>query len=154
MPTLGAPVALSLEKNNQVRWKRVVLAAFLSEVFVLAVLSAAMAIHRFVIAPDGTAAQYQEFALRAGYYLAAPAAALGTFMFAFWATRRLESGFITNGVLVGAVATLLTVGFIFGARPEDRLMYVVSYALRIVAGYAGGVAAQKGVSNDYTRQVR
>jgi hypothetical protein len=34
-------------------------------------------------------------------------------------------------------------GFILGAKPEDRLMYVVSFAARLLSGCAAGVAIQK-----------
>jgi len=46
-------------------------------------------------------------------------------------------------VLIGVAGVLLTGGFIVGAKPEHRLMYVVSYVLRIVAGYLGGWAVQE-----------
>jgi putative membrane protein (TIGR04086 family) len=59
-----------------------------------------------------------------------------------WVARKLESRFILHGVLVGVLGVLLTVGFIFGAKPEDRLMYVVSFVLRIAGGYLGGVVAR------------
>jgi hypothetical protein len=118
-------------------------AAFCSEIGVILALSAIMAIHRFVIAPGLTADQYGEFAQLAGYYVAAPAAALSTFLCAWYAIRKLKSGFVMNGMLVGVVATVLTLGFIAGARPEDRLMYLVSYAARIAAGYSAGLAARK-----------
>jgi len=44
---------------------------------------------------------------------------------------------------VGLVGVVLTGGFIFTAKPGDRLMYVVSFVLRIVGGYLGGLVAQK-----------
>jgi len=143
MRAVDTTATLSTEKKSHIRWKRIVLAAVLSELTVIALLLAVIAVHSFVIAPGQNAAQYGEFAQTAGYYLAAPAAAVATFVFAFWVAQRLDSGFIKNGLLVGAVATLLTLGFVFGARPEDRLMYIISYVLRLVAGYCGGLVAQK-----------
>src|SRR5262245_55698138 len=143
MRALQTPATLRSHKQSAIHWKRIVLAAFLSEVAVIAVLSVIIITHRFVIAPALTPAQYDEFAQNAGYYVAAPTAAIATFVFAFLAARRLEADLITNGVLVGVIATLLTLGFVFGARPQDRLMYIISYLGRIIAGYAGGFAAQK-----------
>ena len=126
-----------------IRWKRVLAVAFCSEIGVIAAISIVVAVHRFLVSPGATDAAYQEFAQRAGYDVAAPAAALSTFICAWWASRRLQSGHIINGVLVGVTATLLTLGFILGARPEDRVMYITSYLLRILAGYGGGFAARK-----------
>ena len=145
------------EDKAGIRWKRVVLAGFLSEIAVIAVLSAVIGAYSLVIAPGRPDSEYNQFAELAGYYLAAPAAALATFGFAFWTVRRLESRAVANGLLVGTVAMLLSSGFILGAKPEHRLMYVVSFALRILAGYCSGVLAQKmkgAPQGDYARQVR
>ena len=79
----------------------------------------------------------------AGYYVAPPASAVATFLMVLWVARRVESRFILHGVLVGLVGVVLTGGFIFTAKPGDRLMYVVSFVLRIVGGYVGGLVAQK-----------
>jgi hypothetical protein len=142
MRTLETTHDLPANKSS-VRWKRVIAAAFCSEIGVMLALFAVMGIHRFVVAPGLTANQYAEFAQLAGYYVAAPAAALSTFLCAWYAIRKLKSGVVMNGVLVGLAATVLTLGFIAGARPEDRVMYMVSYAVRIVAGYCAGLVARK-----------
>jgi hypothetical protein len=60
-----------------------------------------------------------------------------------WVVRNLETGFILHGVLVGLIGVVLTGGFIFLAKPEDRVMYGVSFVLRIIGGYLGGVVARK-----------
>jgi len=140
--TLQNSAALPLNRKAGIRWGRVFAAAVLSEVAVIVVLLAVIGVHRLIL-PGLTADQYQEFGQVAGYYVAAPAAALATFAFAFWTARRVESAFIANGIWVGAMATLLSLGFIFGARPEDRWMYIVSYLARIAGGYCGGLVAQK-----------
>jgi len=79
----------------------------------------------------------------AGYYVAPSASAVATFLMVLWVARKVESRFILHGVLVGLVGVALTGGFIFTAKPGDRLMYVVSFVLRIVGGYVGGLVAQK-----------
>ncbi len=134
---------LSRTTQSGIRWKRIVLAAFLSELVVIAGLLAIIMTHRFLIAPGLTPDQYNEFGQLAGYYAAAPLAGVATFLLTIWAVRGLETRIVTNGLLVGVTATVLTAGFIFGARPEDRFMYGVSYALRILAGYGGALVAQK-----------
>jgi len=126
----------------RIRWKRVIVAGFLSELAVTALISAVMGTY-ILVTPGRSSADYAEVGRLAGHYLAPPAAALATFLMAFLAVRKLDSHFVVTGFLVGVVATLLTLGFILGANPEDRLMYVVSFAARLLAGYAAGVVTQK-----------
>jgi len=113
-----------------IRWGRVVLAAVAAEVSVILLIAAISAIR-------------PELRESAGYYVAAPASALATFLMTLWVARKLEAGFVLHGILVGLVGVLLTGGFIFLAKPEDRVMYGVSYVLRIIGGYLGGVVARK-----------
>jgi len=115
---------------TKVRWGRIVLGAVAAEVLVILSLLAASAVFRV---PGELA----------GYYVAPPASAVATFLTVLWVARKLESRFILHGLLVGLVGVALTGGFIFTAKPEDRLMYVVSFALRIVGGYLGGLVAQR-----------
>jgi len=113
-----------------IRWGRVILAAVAAEVLVILSLLAASAVFKV---PGELA----------GYYVAPPASAIATFLMVVWVARKLESRFILHGVLVGLVGVVLTGGFIFAAKPEDRLMYVVSFVLRIAGGYLGGMVAQR-----------
>jgi len=126
-----------------IRWRRVILAAVLAEAGVIAVLLAVVAIYSSVIAPDLTDAEYQQLGARVGYYVAPTAGAVTTFLMVLWLGRKLDSRYVANGVWVGVVSVLLTVGFIVTARPEDRLMYGVAFVLRIVSGYLGGRVAQR-----------
>jgi len=129
--------------NTGIHWKRMSLAGFLSELSVVVVLSAVTLTYRFLIATGRTDAEYSEFAQNAGYYLATPVAAVATFGLSFGATQQLERDFISNGLVVGAIATLLAMPFFFGARPQDRKMYIASFVARITAGYVGGFVAQR-----------
>ena len=119
------------------------MAALASEVAVIVVLILITTTYRFLLAPGKSAADYQAFSDLAGYYFAPPAAGLAAFFGALWATRKLSSGFLVNGTLVGVFGVLLTGGFFFVTKPENRLMYVVSFVLRILGGYLGGVLAQR-----------
>jgi hypothetical protein len=141
--TLQATAAAPRAQQAVISWKRVIAAGFLSEVAVIIVISLVIVAYRFVIVPGRTGDEYSEFGQNAGYYISGPAAAVAVFVFALWALGSLESGFILNGLLVGIVATLLTIGFLAGARPGDRWMYVATFVLRIAAGYAAAVVAQK-----------
>ncbi len=129
-------------QKSRIRWTRVLIAALLSEAAVIVILLAITMSYSLLISPGKSAAEYQEFGALAGYYVAPAAAALATFLSVLWVARKLTSDFIANGTLVGVAAVILTAGFLAGAKPEHRLMYIVSFALRIVAGYLGGLVAQ------------
>ena len=128
--------------KSRIRWPRVLSAALFSELGVIALLLAIGAVYSLWISPGRSAAEYQEFSARLGYYVAPAASGVAVFVSVLWLARRLTANFVMNGVLVGVVAVLLTAGFLFTAKPGDRFMYVVSFAVRIVAGYLGGLTAQ------------
>jgi hypothetical protein len=142
MRTLETATALHEAPKSRIRWKRVIVAAIASELAVIIAISLTMAAY-MLLTPGRTQEEYSEFGQNAGYYAAAPAATLAVFLMAFLAIRKLDSAFIINGLSVGIIATLLTVGFIFGARPGDRWMYIASFILRIAAGYAAGLMVQR-----------
>jgi putative membrane protein (TIGR04086 family) len=123
----------------------------MSEVTVMVVLLAVIGAYRYLIAPGSPAGAYQHFDDLAAYYVTTATAGVAVFLGALWVSRRLTSSFVVNGALVGATAVVLTVGFVFMAKPEDRLMYVVSFALRILGGYLGGLTAQRS-STRHTAQ--
>ena len=125
-----------------IHWGRIVVAAILSEVAVMAVLGIVFMTHRYLIAPGRTSAEYDAFVHRASYYVAPTAAGFAVFFAAIWAARSLTTDFFLNGALVGVISVVLTIGFLFVARPGERAMYGVSYLLRLVGGCAAGVLAQ------------
>jgi hypothetical protein len=139
---------------SRIRWGRVVAAAVLSELGVFLALGVVILTHRFLIAPGRTAAEYDAFAELSGYYVAPTAAGVATFLAALWAGRKLTSTFVAHGTLVGVVAVILSIAFVFMAEPDERLMYGVSYLLRLVGGYLGGVVSQRMYSPVRGRGVR
>ena len=143
MSTIEDGIDSTRTKKLSIHWRRVLLAAVLSEVGVILTLLAITVTYSFAIAPGQTQADYEEFAQTAGYYVAPAAGALTTFLMVLWVGRRLKSNFIANGLLVGVISVLLTVGFLATARPEHRLMYLVAFGLRIGAAYLGGLTARK-----------
>jgi CDP-diglyceride synthetase len=114
-------------------------------ILMTAVLLAVIATYSSVIAPGLTDAEYQRLGEDVGYYVAPTAGAVTTFLMVLWVGRKLDSRYVA-GVWVGVVSVILTLGFVFTARPEDRLMYGVAFALRIVAGYGGGLVARRQFS--------
>ena len=128
---------------STIHWIRVLVAGVLSEVGVIVVLLASIAIYKKLSAgatqePEAGAPSLGE---RIGYYVAPAAGFVTTGLAAFWAVRGLEAGIIANAVAVGIVSVLLTVPFLLSARREHRLMYCIAFALRLVAAYLAGVVS-------------
>ena len=126
-----------------IRWTRVIAAGVLSEIGVIATLLVAIYIYRHLIAPDMPDTEYQTLGERVGYYVAPTAGFVTTLATALWAARTLESRFVANGVMVGVISVVISVPFFFTAKPEHRLMYGIAFALRLAAGYIGGLLAQR-----------
>ena len=132
----------------RMRWGRVVAAAFLSEVGVTATILVGALVYTAMTGAGLTAVGED-----VGYYVAPTSGLIMTVLAVLWAVRSLSTGFVRHGVAIGLLAVVLTFGFIFGARPEHRVMYVISFALRIVGGYAGGAIAQRRFNARSARMV-
>ncbi len=126
--------------SSRIAWGRIAIAALLSELGVIAVLSVTI-VAIMAIAPGMSDAQFSVLGEQVGYYVAPAAGAVTTFLAVVWAVRRRSSGFLTHGVLVGVGSVILTVGFMVGARPEHYVMYLVAFALRLLAGAVAGVVS-------------
>ena len=134
--------------KSRMRWGRVAAAALLSEVGVTATILVGGLVYTAMTGAELTAVGED-----VGYYVAPTSGLIMTVLAVLWAVRGLTTGFVRHGVAVGLLAVVLTSGFIFGARPEHRVMYVISFALRIVGGYAGGAIAQWRFNARSTRTV-
>ncbi len=134
-------------KQSSIHWVKILVAGLLAEIVTIIIIVLAVTIYNFTIGSGQTEVQKQAFAAQAGFYVAPVASIVLTFLFAFWVGRKVKSKIVLHGTLVGVVATLLSVGFIFAAQPEVRIMYAASYILKLLSGYAGGVFAQKRLSS-------
>jgi hypothetical protein len=126
--------------TGRIQWKRIVLAGLLAEVTVFAIfflllLAATLAGVPGIARPMGTL----------DYIDAMVSSFAAVFLFTVWVGRRIESAFVTHGVLVGAFGILLfsimwrtTTGSL--AQPP---LYVVAHLLKLLGGIAGGLVAQK-----------
>jgi len=126
---------------STIHWVRVLVAGVLSEVGVIVVLLASIAIYKklFAGATPEPEAGSPSLGERIGYYLAPTAGFVTTGLAALWAVHGLDTGIIANAVAVGIVSVALTSPFLLSARPEHRLMYAVAFALRLGAAYLAGV---------------
>jgi hypothetical protein len=128
---------------STIHWVRVLVAGVLSEVGVIVVLLASIAIYKklFARAAHEPAAGAPSLGERIGYYVAPTAGFVTTGLAALWAVHGLDTGIVANAVTVGIVSVLLTVPFLLSARREHRLMYCIAFALRLVAAYLAGVVS-------------
>jgi putative membrane protein (TIGR04086 family) len=70
------------------------------------------------------------------HYTAAPGSFLTCFLAALWVCRRVQSGFVLQGVLVGVVAAVIYI-LLTRAQPEP-LAYLIAHALKLLGGACGG----------------
>jgi len=125
---------------RKVHWGWIVVAGFLSEVAVFAIFLLLLIAATLVGAPDvarpmGTL-DYVD-ALLSSFAM--------VFLFTLWLGKRIESGFILHGALVGVVGILLfaimwvaTTGSV--AQPP---LYVIAHLLKVVGGIAGGLVVER-----------
>lgn len=123
--------------SSRIAWTRIAIAALLSELGVIATLSITIGAV-MVMAPRVAAEQSTTLGETVGYYVAPAAGAVTTFLAVLWAVRGRSSRFLTHGLLIGVGSVILTLGFLFGARPEHYAMYLVAFALRLLAGALAG----------------
>lgn len=131
-----------MNQTSRIRWGRIVIGAVMSEVGVIAALFAAIAVYTW-LNPSMSDVQSSTLGEEIGYYVAPGAGAVTTFLAALWVTRGVSSSIFAHGALVGILSVLLTVGFIASARPDHRVMYLIAFALRLVAGCLAGVIAER-----------
>jgi hypothetical protein len=135
-PQFGGEIVLAT-----IHWVRVLIAGVLSEVGVIGVLLLSIAIYKRLGARPVSEAETASLGERIGYYVAPTAGFVTTGLAALWAVRGLDTGIVANAVAVGIVSVAISVPFLFSARREHRLMYVVAFALRLAAAYLAGLFA-------------
>jgi hypothetical protein len=110
---------------SQIRWLRIVVFGFLSELALFAVFIPATVF----------------LGERPGMYVAVAGSFIMPFFFGMWAARGVKSHFVFHGMLVGAVGILIYVGLTRG-QPEP-LLYIFAHLLKLLGGGAGGYIAQR-----------
>ena len=67
------------------------------------------------------------------------------FLVTLWVGKRIESGFVLHGVLIGLVGILLF-GIMYVATTgslDQPPLYLVAHALKVLGGIVGGSVAQR-----------
>jgi len=103
-----------------IRWGRIVAAAFLMEVALIA-----------IAIPFGVSGRGDALV-----YVMPPVSLIVTFLVTVWLGRAFASRFVLQGALVGVVGSLMYVALTRG-QPEPW-QYLLGHALKVLGGAAGG----------------
>ena len=109
---------------KDILWKRIVIGGFLSELAVFAVFIPSTVL----------------FGVQLGMYTAVIGSFIMPFLFALWTTAGAKTGFVFQGMLVGAVGILIYIGLSLG-QPEP-LLYIAAHVLKLLGGAGGGYVMQ------------
>jgi hypothetical protein len=133
--------------RRRIQWGLVFLAGFLAEIgmmvlFFVFLAAAALAGVPELARPESTFDFIN--AMVSGYLM--------MFLFTLWASRRIESGFVLHGALIGLTGALLftTLVFVLSGSPAQPPLYWVAHGLKIVGGMTGGIVANKRSMNHRT----
>jgi hypothetical protein len=125
---------------RRIHWKWIVVAGFLAEASVFAVF--------FLLLFAATVVGVPGMARPMGtldYIDALVSSFVSVFLFTLWVGKRIESAFVTHGVLIGVFGILLF-GVMWVATTRSLAqppLYVVAHLLKVVGGVAGGLVAEK-----------
>ena len=125
---------------RQIHWGRIVLAGFLAEVTVI--------VGFFLLLGVFWLAGMPEVAMPMtplDYVDALVASFLSIYFFTLWVGRRIESGFVLHGFLIGLVAMSLFLALIQvgNGSIEQPFLYWVAHGLKILGGITGGLVAER-----------
>ncbi len=125
---------------RQIQWGRVLLAGFLAEVAVFVVFLLILGVAWLAGVPEMAVPMTP-----LDYVEALVASFLSIYFFTLWVGRRLDSGFVLHGALIGLVAMSLFLLLIFvGAGSiEQPILYWVAHGLKIAGGITGGLVAER-----------
>ena len=136
---------------SRIHWKWIVVAGFLAEASVLVVF--------FLLLFAATAAGIPEIARPMGtldYIDALVSSFAMVFLFTLWVGKRIESGFVLHGVLIGVFGIILF-GIMWLATTRSLAqppLYVVAHVLKVLGGISGGLVAEKRQRHIFSAQAK
>ena len=115
--------------TNAIRWKRVVVGGFLTELTLFA-----------IVLPLNMMSQ------QATYYSVPLLVFVWGVMFGYWVARPVPDRFILHGVLTAVVASVIYIALTTSLRAPVPLLYHLSHGLRLLGGGFGGKLAERKAS--------
>jgi hypothetical protein len=129
-----------MHQSRRIHWGLVLLGGLLAEVAIFVVFfvllaAAALAGVPELARPESTLDLID--AMVSGFLM--------TFLITMWVGKRIESGFVLHGALIGVVGALLftTLIFVLTGSPAQHPLYLVTHGLKVVGGIVGGVVSNK-----------
>jgi hypothetical protein len=129
-----------MSQSRRIHWGLVFLGGFLAEVglmvsFFVFLAAAALAGVPELARPESTFDLIN--AMVSGFLM--------MFLLTLWVGRRIDSGFVVHGVLIGLTGALLFTALIFvlSGSPAQNPLYWVAHGLKVVGGITGGIVANK-----------
>ena len=125
---------------REIHWRRVLLAGFLAEASVM--------VGFFLLLGLAWLAGVPEIAVPMtplDYVDALVASFASIYLATLWVGRRLESGFVLHGVLIGLVAFSLFLLLIFfgSGSIAQPVLYWVAHGLKFAGGITGGLVVER-----------
>jgi hypothetical protein len=134
------PHYMRMSRDHRIHWGLVLLAGFLAEVCMMALFLVFLAVAAGAGVPQ-LARPESTFdlinAMVSGF--------LTVLLLTLWASRRLESGFVLHGALIGLTGALLFTLLIvvLSGSPAQHPLYFVAHGLKVAGGITGGIAAAR-----------
>jgi hypothetical protein len=129
-----------MSSRSRIHWRLVLLGGFLAEVgmlvlFLVFLAAAALAGVPTLARPESTFDLIN--AMVSGFLL--------MYLVTLWISRRLASGFILHGALIGLTGALLFTLLIvvLSGSPAQHPLYLVAHGLKVVGGITGGIVATR-----------
>ncbi len=143
-------------ERRKIRWGRVAIAVALGGVIPVLCLVLVVFLYGLQFAgakagpPEG--ARLNEFARQAGSWVGPIAGSVVTFLLAVWVARPLDDRFVLHGALVGALVAALDGGILVFVADKFETLFVISNALKVLAGVAGGFSAARSYRQERKAQ--
>ena len=124
---------------SRIHWRLIVVAGFLSEVAVLVVFFVLLIVAKLAGVP-ALASPMSPL----DYVDALVSSFVMVFLFTLWVGKRIESGFVLHGALIGVVGIVLFSAMWVATTPSwtQPPLYIVAHVLKVLGGIAGGRVAE------------
>jgi hypothetical protein len=134
-----------VNEQKKIRWGRVIIASLLAEIVPILILFLVVAVYGLFLTPSELPndVRLNNFARTAGGWIGPLGGSLVTFIVSLWACRKLRSGHILHGALIGLLSMMMGVGLLLILADRFSLIFVGSYLLRFLSAVGGGYVAQQ-----------
>jgi hypothetical protein len=113
----------------------------LAEIATIFTIIGAVLVHRYVLKPGLSDADYTAFGAQAGAVLGVLAGTIYVYLFANLLMRRLATNHVAHGIVVALAAIALSVGGSIAGHHGVPRAYILASLLKIAAGAFAGFRA-------------